>query len=394
MRRTILFFFTQPLFDAGGVGRVSETLASQMLQAGQRCIFVSLSGGVAREHPDIPQIVLPDPKPESDKNKAFLRSFIDKESVDIILNQSGLNLPILQLMRTVSGRVPVINVHHNCVMGLLDCHGSIVVEAMKRRGYPAILRNPLLRTLLRRRAYSRMRRAIRLATSEGRSLVLLFDSFREEAGLIAGGASRLSMHVITNPCPYRSEPEILENKSNKILYVGRIEYAQKRIDKLCRVWESVSSNLTDWSLEIVGDGPDVPRLLEWIKKSGLPRVNYHGRRESKQFFEDASLLLLTSDFEGFGMVLVEAQAMGCVPLATRSFTAIDEVIINGRTGVICALNDEDVFQDELLKLAGSTEIRVPMATAGIRHADTFSAERISADWLQLIENRLESNNAI
>lgn len=389
MSRTILFFFSQPLFDAGGVGRVSETLACQMLQAGQRCIFVSLKNDKAREHPDIPQIMLPDRKPGSDENKIFLRSLIEKEGVDVILNQSGLNLPILKLMRSVSDLVPVINVHHNCVMGLLECHGSIVTESMKRKGFPAIFRNPVVLKLLRLRAYSRMRKAIRQAAAGGRTLVFLFDSFLEEARLIAGETSRPAMHVINNPCPYRPKPTVLENKKKKILYVGRIEYAQKRLDRLCCVWNEVSSDLTDWSLEIVGDGPDAPRLLEWIKNSAVPRVNYHGRRESRSFFEEASLLLLTSDFEGSPMVLAEAQAMGCVPISTRSFTAIDEAILDGKTGVICELLDEDSLQAELLKLARSVDIRRAMADAAIGHVKTFSAKKITADWLQLIESKIK-----
>ncbi len=104
-------------------------------------------------------------------------------------------------------------------------------------------------------------------------------------------------------------------KKKEVLFVGRLTYADKRVDRLLRIWAEVSKQNPDWSLHIIGDGKDRPNLEKLAGELALKNITFHGYRDPAPHCESASVLCMTSTFEGWPQVLVEAMSSGVVPIA-------------------------------------------------------------------------------
>ena len=70
-----------------------------------------------------------------------------------------------------------------------------------------------------------------------------------------------------------------------MIYVGRLEYTQKRVDRVLKTWNIISHNNPDWHLTIIGDGEDRGRLEKLSRDLGLERVTFAGRINPQSFYE-------------------------------------------------------------------------------------------------------------
>lgn len=365
---------------------MTSALCQELMQRGHRCIFLATRAGIPYTQNGLHQYFCPSNRPASRENQQFLKRFIESEKVDVIINQSGINRPQLELALSAKDQCPVLSVHHNCLAGLMENHESIVRHTLGQRGVPRWLQPKLLFRTLRLRSQHRTARMLERAALYGDTLVLLSGHFIMELQDFSNRISPGRVMVIPNPAPFKPDSSALNEKQNEILYVGRLANGQKRLDRLLAVWKAVSPELPGWRLSIVGDGPDKERIQDMASDLGFNNVYFHGKQDPVPYYRKARILLLTSDFEGFGMVLVEAQALGCVPVATRCFSAIDDVVHHGKNGLLAGKNDIDEFAAQIISLARDPVRWQQMAESGMEHIATFSPSLICDQWLQLIES--------
>ncbi|MBM1170980.1 glycosyltransferase family 4 protein [Microvirga arabica] len=107
-----------------------------------------------------------------------------------------------------------------------------------------------------------------------------------------------------------------------------------------------------WSLEIVGDGEAQDRIAQ-LFSSMADRVRFHGRIESraelKALYESAELFVWPAVNEAYGMVLLEAQVLGC-PVLAGAYGGVASVVKHGETGVLTQPGDITAFADALSML--------------------------------------------
>lgn len=113
-------------------------------------------------------------------------------------------------------------------------------------------------------------------------------------------------------------------------------------------------------LHIVGDGPDEQKLKTEVKNLGLADyVIFHGRQTGLtlgMFYRECDCFVLTSDYEGWGMVIVEAATAG-LPVIMTDVGCAGEFIINGESGIVIPVGDEDALVDAMLKVQADTHMR-------------------------------------
>ncbi len=178
---------------------------------------------------------------------------------------------------------------------------------------------------------------------------------------------------VENPC--------LE-KEKRILFCGRLSRYDKRADRLLRIWKKVQDQLPDYSLDIVGDGRQHGRLVRMARRLKLKRVTFWGKRfDTDNFYKEASILCLTSQTEGWPLVLTEAQAHGVIPIAFDCSAGIHE-ILDGGAGVLVPLANEDAFARELVRLGQSGDLR-PLRERCIEKSRFYSQEKNTEGWLSL-----------
>ncbi len=108
-------------------------------------------------------------------------------------------------------------------------------------------------------------------------------------------------------------------KHKVVLIVSRLDETQKRLSLALRIWKKVKQNpvADGWVMKIVGHGGDYELCENIIKNEDIPAVTLEGRQDPIPYYKEASIFMMTSRSEAWGLTLTEAQQMGVVPIAFR-----------------------------------------------------------------------------
>ena len=182
----------------------------------------------------------------------------------------------------------------------------------------------------------------------------------------------------------------------RLLYVGRLA-AQKNLPLLIEVAQKLKDRCaTPFRLIIVGDGPEAATLRAAIKRNGLEScVELRGavkREEIGCVFSEADLFVLTSDYEGYPRVLMEAGAAG-LPVVTTAVSGSDEAVVDGKTGYIVPVRDAEALVQKLSGLLASPERRRKMGAAAREHIRNNLDSRTNAPRQAAIWNRIMDRQA-
>jgi glycosyltransferase involved in cell wall biosynthesis len=118
-------------------------------------------------------------------------------------------------------------------------------------------------------------------------------------------------------------------------------------------------------LEIYGDGPERPGLERLVAQLGLGgRVTFHGAVERPQeALASIDLLVLPSQAEGFGLVLIEAMAAG-VPVVATNVAGIRDVVRDGETGLLVPPHSPQALADAITRVFGDAGLQQRLTDAG------------------------------
>ena len=278
------------------------------------------------------------------------------------------------------------------------CHSSPLWELIDRReraSYKA--HHPWYKNL-----YSLTLRRLRLALTSAeklrtryRDLVRQVDcfitltpeyvqEFVSALGLNDEEASRFAVMPNMAFLP-KHQPIPAKDRPKKILFVGRLSYADKRPDRVLQIWEKVCQYLPDWEVEIYGKGSEEKFLRRMIQEKQLPRITLKGYiADATAVYASGAILMMTSTYEGWGLVLSEAQASGVVPIAFDSSAGIRELIGKDSTyGCLVAPFDLDAYAAQLRRLCQDVELRSRLSQAAQTHCLDYSPEQIRSRWEEI-----------
>lgn len=234
--------------------------------------------------------------------------------------------------------------------------------------------------------------AYQKAYRHGDQVIVLSESYIPLYQKFASLSETSKLKAISNcvPFEYHLSPTELQNKQKKALIVGRMVDFPKRISLILELWKQIESlpESDSWSLEIVGDGPDLDQFKNIASTLKIARVTFEGRQNPIQYYTEASIFFMASEFEGFPMTLVEAQQMGCVPIAFDSFDSLKEVIKNGENGIIIPNNEKEQYISATTELMLDSERRIRMAKQATIDCKKYSQEEICNEWKKEIESFL------
>lgn len=213
-----------------------------------------------------------------------------------------------------------------------------------------------------------------------------FDRFivltEEDKGYWGGLAN---IQVIPNARSFAFEkPAELNEKT--VIAVGRYCY-QKDLSKLINAWCHVCKNVDDWKLHLVGDGEDREILQKQIDELALNDKVILGRAETdmKTVYANASILALSSRYEGLPMVLLEAQAAGLPIVSFECKCGPRDVITDGVDGFLVKEGDVEALAARLSQLIQDEALRKSMGKEAYRNSERFSEERVMAQWEKLFK---------
>ena len=190
---------------------------------------------------------------------------------------------------------------------------------------------------------------------------------------------------IHNPIKINDAQAHTVSKEKIVLYVGRI-VPWKRVNLLLDIWSRLKrKGCTDgWKFIVVGDGTDLQDEKRYAQEIGCSDVIFTGFQDPAEFYAKSQIFVTTSASEGFGMVLVEAQVNGCVPVAFDSFASLHDIIASGENGIIVRNNDLDEFASQLHNLMSNEQLRQSLADNAMKSCRKFSVEKIADQWEELV----------
>lgn len=195
-----------------------------------------------------------------------------------------------------------------------------------------------------------------------------------------------NMSVIPNAAiPLSSEHS--DCLSRRVIAVGRLDY-QKGFDRLIKAWRLVmDKGLTDWHLDIFGQGEWKDYLNNIIHENNLGNcvtVNAPVSDIAAQY-TSSSLLAMSSNYEGFPMVMIEAMSCG-LPVVTFDYKCGPRDIITPEVnGLIVPNGDIQAFADALARVMTDTEMRSRMGREALRVTERYSLETVMKSWNNLFE---------
>lgn len=179
-----------------------------------------------------------------------------------------------------------------------------------------------------------------------------------------------------------TEPASLSNK--KVIAVGRYDY-QKGFDYLIDAWAIVNKHQPEWVLEIIGGGEWKSRLQKQIDESGLQDCICLKAPTSdiEEEYRQASMLVMSSRYEGFGMVLVEAQSAGLPVISFTCKCGPRDIITDGMDGFLVAEKDVAGLANTMLCLMQDENMRRSMGMAAMKNSRRFSETAVMGQWEEL-----------
>ena len=196
--------------------------------------------------------------------------------------------------------------------------------------------------------------------------------------------------VIGNAIPrYEQEADLLYKKENyKIIFVARLDKNHKRPHILIEAFAPLAKQYPNWTVEIWGaeDRKIYKKELEYLIASNHLEKQVHlmgTTTDVPSVLQQGDIFAFPSAYEGFGMSLGEAMSMGLPAIGYKSCPAVNELIINGKTGILC---DDGIkpFSDALEQLRNNQNLRAEMGKAGRIQMEQYAPQSIWNKWEELL----------
>ena len=193
-----------------------------------------------------------------------------------------------------------------------------------------------------------------------------------------------NLKCIYNPIAFDVK-ESIDINNKVVVAAGRYVY-EKGFDMLIEAWAKIADKIPEWELKIFGEGTERERLQRQIANLKLKNVKLLGYAEKlDEEYEKASIFCLSSRYEGWGLVLVEAQAKGLPCISFDCKNGPREIIDDGVNGFLVKANDINQFAEKLLCLIQDKELRKSFSSNSQNQLHKFSTEKILDQWVELIE---------
>lgn len=388
-KQNINILFLLKTLNVGGVEVVTTVLANKFVAEGHNVVvwvFFSGNTSLADRLDSRVKLCYGDGLNARRHNVASLRNVLINENIDVVVNQWGLPfVPMRTLRKAAFGLgMKIISVYHNdpnfngrtqmVKLAISQCHNA---AKKKLLGWKL--------TIFKRITAASMRYVYRHSDR----YMVLSKSFVKHFENFTGIHHADKLVVQTNPVTIDAPAcQIsLNTKRKEVVYVGRLDNQQKRVSRIIDVWALVGSKHQDWALRFVGDGEERAELERQCDRLNLKNVSFEGFKHPAEYYARASVLILTSEYEGFPLVLAESMSFGVVPVVYGSFSSAYDIIRSGENGVIVKPNGEqfstEAMAETVERIMNDDSKRADMARQAIATSREYSVDTIYSQWMDL-----------
>ena len=197
---------------------------------------------------------------------------------------------------------------------------------------------------------------------------------------------RPDVEQIYNPLSFVSE-EVSPLTRKRCIAVGRLE-SQKNFKDLITAWKTVDGRHPDWTVSIYGRGSQKGALQNQINGMGLQgKVVLEGSTDNvRKEMINSSCLILTSKYEGFGMVILEAMEAGLPIVSYDCPKGPSELVTIGANGYLAKVGDTMTLAQGICSVISNEELRKRFGAESKKRAGDFTLEKTMKKWDNLFKD--------
>lgn len=386
--------FVHNNYIGGGAEKVSAAIGLHMYRAGWEVYFYVRNLVEEKIEPEYKEtlefIKLPSRSYRSDENTRFITSDAKKKGIDIIVVTIS-PLGDMEYLRKNSGSRIVFSLHSIPFWEMMSRKINRYMKA-KNGGIAKKLKYHLLSRPWYGFFYNELKKYDSLYRETYKNCdvyTVLCEKYKKDIcdflKIEKEGCHIEAINNFVSPKEYDEMP-----KKKQVIFMGRIEYVDKRVDRLLDIWDSVYPDYPDWELLIIGDGTDKANLQDMVKERAIGQVVFKGfMTDPAAYYRDASIICLTSNFEGWPLSIGEAQQAGVIPVCYNVSAGIEEQLApDGVNGMLVAPFNKHEFIKKLTALMSDEKLREEMSRNVREKVKSFDREIICRQWEKLFTGLL------
>lgn len=352
---------------AGGAERVVSLLSGEMIRRGYSVSVVSFDAPddpvFHSFHPQVEIVRLGIPAgggsflrglQASYRRTAALRRLFKRSRPDVVLSFLT-KINVLSVAASAGLKIPVI---------------------ISERNNPSV-----------QRAHPFWANAWKIAASRASAIVLQTDAIK------ALYPANIQKRAVVIPNPVVPAANDYEPHDGLVLAaVGRLEW-QKGFDMLIKAFATVAPDNPNWTLTIWGEGAERWSLQSIADQSGFAdRITFAGNSQSQSdWLGKARIFVLSSRYEGFPNVLLEAMSAGLPAISFRCDFGPEEMIEDGVNGLLVEPDDIEKLAEALTKLMKNEEVRKRLGIEARKRAERYGLAPIVSKWEGLVKKEIYSS---
>lgn len=365
----------------GGVERVTDLLAKELLRRNHKVFFLCTYSGLDHSNSvvDVFCLLRTLGSVFSDGSVCEYQKILEDNKIKIVINQKPLCKDGLFILEHTPSSVKVVSVYHSKPFG--DYLAKLVIWGGKGIMGKAV-------SLFYKYRIQQTKQIFRKIIDKSDCLCLLAGSYIKELSGLLGLEDCKKLRAINNPNILEQEKNSLRYsaKENVLLFVGRLAFFPKNTLDFIKVWEIVSKNNPSWHAEIVGNDAGCQKEHGYVERNRIERCEFVGHTQDvSSYYEKASIICMTSHFEGWPMVLIEAMSRGCVPVVYKTFSAIHDIVTD-TNGVLIEPYDINSMARGIQYLIDNPQVRSRMAVSAVDSQRKFNVSSIVDEWENLFAN--------
>ncbi|MBT6176886.1 MAG: glycosyltransferase [Deltaproteobacteria bacterium] len=346
-----------------GIDKVAVELANEMVKRGHEVSYISHPGGYQSERLVLDESVTRYTVNQNYSNKTIklLKSIITKDNPDVVLPMVTNSIVAIFANALWKTGIPLLISEHNNPEYYLDKWWKLGRNFDERLKTRFILFNA------------------------ADKIHLLNESFKQDLPAFLHDKTVVIKNP-THPSKPVEQVQSFLNRKKELICVGRVENYQKNLLCLVRAFATIHEECPDWSLRIVGTGPSSKFLAQQAAKFGIAdKVIFHGQTDTpEELYSQAQIYCIPSRFEGCPLGLIEAMSHGLPAVGFAECSGVNEMIIDGETGLLANGMASDSFAEQLLALIHDDDLRLSCSEKSTEASKKYSPDAIYDQWEKVI----------
>jgi glycosyltransferase involved in cell wall biosynthesis len=380
----ILFLFYAPMLPyVGGIQRVTENLAKEMKARNHSVYYLSNNSkdrNVDYVFP-VPQYYLDDSLGKTQYYESYIQLLKEKK-IDVIINQEPRE-DLLALLEHTPKNIKSISCFHTQpflpqgkTRQILKYYRTPSIKAKIFRTFCRLFPNYYSWQTLRAE-----RKLFKKTLLVSDRLCLESEHYFTRMKKYMPDIDTSKLIAVNNPNSFTLKEKNHRNNEKVLLWIGRQANTPKNVPLFLNFWVYFQKRNPEWKALIIGIANDLDYNRRYAQRKKAQNVEFLGRVDDvASYYERAPFIIMTSMYEGFPMVLIEAMNKGCIPCVFDTFESLHDIVDDGVNGIIVPRNDYRLLTSRIEKVLSNKDSMNVMKIAAREKTNNFNVKTIVDKW--------------